>query len=422
MSSINSLARQSLINQNIQFNRMQKKQLRKEELKQEEIEQHELEQNQEDSIFEKALFEHQDNLSLVQKGTEESVAKPNTIFIPTISKRLSSYVSSEDVELLSEFFLDDTEFMGKLNTFCSKLLTSVGGSEINLLEEFLQKYNDSPALIYLALSYVLDELEKQKRKLEFKQQLEEIKQQYEQQEAGYLLEFFDLLKSDKLKKQTTTVKLEQITKLNNGQVQADNLKSAIEFVHANFDGGFANIVSIYMNVKANQLKELNKNLDSVESSSKLFELVKFEKYLILINSIHKEYNQFYDNCTKENRKDLSPSEIREALLGLTTFCEYNYVSQVNIDKLLKTFNLANPALKQNLTGQQYLRFFHDLGGFLRGLPLAMFQYNDGNLHKLLAGIKKLQLDYSLNIARTDSLKDSKIIRPRKEKTSITRYI
>ncbi len=428
MTVINNRNRQEIIHQN-QLKLQQRRHLRQEEFFRKEILRHHGVENLHDDevIYDSILMGH-DGLDgeADENGLESAnfLQQSSSIFTPDLAAKLNSSINPSEILLLVEYYSEDSDLIRELDSICDSLTESEDGVEIKLLEDFLAKYVDSPQLVYLALFYILEELAKRKRKEEFRKQLSGMKKQFEAEESTYLLEFFDLLKCEKVKDKISALQLEQIAKLNSAQIQLTNLKDALEFVHKNLNNDFSNIVSLYMSIKMGQLKKITEGIANSEDSSKLFELVQVEKYLMVINSLCVNCNDFINklqNFIYEGKTQLNV-DLYSSLQGIMAFCESTYVSQVIVDKFIKSLHLADFATSKSLASQQYLRFLYEFAGLLRCLPLVLFQYNDSHSQKIIGGIQKLHQDFSSSIPSGASSKRNGLLGAKRAKPSLTRYV
>jgi len=300
----------------------------------------------------------------------------------------SRYIDLDELDQIWDNYVDDTELKDDCEELSNKLQESSDGEEVELINTMISKRQLNTAQMYLLLNQLLADLNAKKRKQRFSKQLEEVISQYEQQESSYLFEFFSLANNPNTQKLLSKHNLDQLAKLNSSKSNINSVKRTIEFVANTFDNKFDGIVSLYMKLRAKQLKELSKSILSPEEKAQIFELVRLEKYLIVVNSVFLNQQRFWQKLIKAKvvANKEQPANPSQALLATTTLCESNLVIESTINKLLTQWQLSCD------NTNSFVGFLKGLVNFMHTLPLALFNDNPKHIEKVVTNIKSLLVD------------------------------
>lgn len=305
----------------------------------------------------------------------------------------SRYLSTDELEILLDHYEFSEDDKNDIKKLIEQVIDATEGSELSLLNSMLQKTKLNKAQLYLALNYVMEELRRRRAKKRFLQQLKRWSLVYENQESGYLAEFFALAKNKALvNKISDKCNLDALANLNSGGVINGGIKQTIQLVAELFDNNYASMVSLFMKLRAQQLILLATDTVNPETKAKLHELLSLEKNLIILHSTYLQHSDFKTNLHKlikdnpEKSNSWLESKQNSILTATVSFCETNFVSDLAIDRLLRDWGLADAIKSSNNS------FLYDLILFVHKLPLALFKDNAVNIQKITDGIRGVMRD------------------------------
>lgn len=148
------------------------------------------------------------------EANEALLLADEEVFKQTFASR---YLSTDELEILLDNYEFSEDDKSDIKKFIEQAINSTEGSELALLNSMLQKTQLNKAQLYLALNYVMEELRRRRAKKRFLQQLKRWSLVYENQESGYLAEFFALAKNKALvNKISNKCNLDALANLNSG--------------------------------------------------------------------------------------------------------------------------------------------------------------------------------------------------------------
>jgi hypothetical protein len=368
--------------------------------------QKEVDDNQLEQLVDASLFENQDSIEFDKHATA-SKEFDNYVSVTASNVEISEaelmaeqnrfkdiftskYIPPEQIELLLEHYELSKENKHEVSNLIDQMVDAPEGAELALLNNMLQKTQMNKAQLYLVLNFIMERLRRRKVKEKFLKQLEKWAMLYENQESGYLSEFFALANNKELlNKINEKFNVDAMANLNSGGVSISGIKQTIQLVAELFDNKFTNMVSMFMKLRANQLELVTHAARNPETKAKLHEMLSLEKNLIVVHSTylqHAEFKKFLAKLIKNN-PDKCESWLQDKqntiLTATLNFCETNFISDLTVDKLLREWQLSD-VLKSSSAN-----FLYDLILFVHKLPVALFKDNAANIQKITEGVRNI---------------------------------
>lgn len=313
------------------------------------------------------------------KFTDNLQINPNEI-IKDVYK--SKFLNEEEFNSLLEIFEDHETIKDKFDELCDSLENTNENEETQVLNQFFMKNKLNKAQIYLALQYLFNKLQRKNLKKSLQKKLGKWLSQFEVQESGYLFEFFSINNCEISNKFSTT-QLDTIANLNSGNVNINDLKELATTINNVLSGSFDNMVSIFIKLRAHQLKQL-KNMN-FEDKARFVETYKLEKNLIILNSTHNKLKLLKEKLSL-NKLEIKSGNLN-TVMAILNFIESNFVSEISINNLVNSWQIK-------IDNQSFL-FLNYLISLINKLPVALFNNNQNNIKKLndnLRTILKIRSD------------------------------
>jgi len=303
----------------------------------------------------------------------------------------STYIDTEEVEVLFDFIDKEYDLKNKTEAFLNEgLLTVSEESGGAFLDEFIKSNGLGLAEIYVVLNYLFEEVNKrEKHKKKLLALLKKLIQKMEQQNSGFLSEFFSLLEHPLVKNEPKIAK--GMAKLSDGNVNPSSLNEVVKFVTHYLDNDFTNLVSKCMRLRAHVLTRLNtklaKHSGNFELDNELALYINFENNLITLNSIYYRLNRFKTNVERSAVWQIAmDNNYAELIKAILAFVDLPLVSEMSFKTLMrglgvqKTFN--------NLVG-----FKNELIRFLGGMPIEIYKGVEAaqkeQRKRIIDGLRKL---------------------------------
>lgn len=303
------------------------------------------------------------------------------------------YLIAEDLEFLFNIIEDNSVKKRQINELIDRIELSAEGGEFEEITKFLSRSSNNIGETYLMICYILEVLRQRRAKKKLQQRLQELIKKYESENSEYLLVWSNL--SNFFNKDQASVKFfDGLAKLSSGTLSVNNLKQVLYFIRDTFDGDFTNLISTYMKVRASQIKLLTHN-DKLqfEERNKFIELIRTEKYLLVVNSMYQRskifINELLNNefAVKENYHDL--------LWQILTLTESSYISELSIN------NLSKSIIVGDISDSQYIGLLKRLVNLLRKMPNEIYQGGNKDVQKkIFEGIHNILINKNKQLTNT----------------------
>lgn len=313
------------------------------------------------------------------KNATQQASKMNEIIKNAGAQYL---LSSEDIDAVIDSFGDGKTKKDQFKSLAEKIADAPEGSEEDLLDSAVKSVCSSKAEIYLLLLYVLEYIKSRESKKKLLERFEQIKEEFEKQENGYLFEFFSIQKMTEniTQSNVNTAKfINQMAEVSSGSVSLENLKQTLDFVRGLFGDDFHKMVSLFMKIRTLQLQKINKQFLAQEEKSELSNLLRQENLIIILNTL---YNQSKKSVEKLKKVEPLQEKYGEFISQLITTIDSMFISPDSIAMIGKTLGIK-PENKQllNTLLSELLRIYI-------AAPLVIFN-NQANRIKLLDTLRSI---------------------------------
>lgn len=213
-------------------------------------------------------------------------------------------LNPDAMQLLSKYYDDSNIDDDTIDVLGKQLIDCIDGQELVLLNAFFDSTPLTTVQQYFTLTNVYHQLKSVNSKPEFTKNLEEYTRQFEDQNSGYLFDFFALTKNPKITENLSKEGIEALAMIVSADEQLiiapEDLKTTVEVIDQISGGDFSHIVSIYMQARVHQLKLLQSIGDKNTQHAKLHEILIFCRNLTYINSL----NHFQEEFISKNFLEL----------------------------------------------------------------------------------------------------------------------
>ncbi len=355
-----------------------------------------------------SYFSHQDEMSSEQltkdmKMIDNPAENLNNIYQKIVATSQDTeeinfklqYLVAEDLEFLFNIVEDSTIKKKGLNDLVDKIESSTDDIEFEEVIKFLSSNSNNVGQTYLMICYILELLRQRRNKKRLQRQLQELIKKYESENSEYLLIWSSL--TNFFKKDQASVKFfDGLAKISSGNLSVNNLKQVLYFIRDTFDGDFTNLISTYMKVRANQIKILTHN-DKLqfEDRNKLVELIRTERYLLVINTMYQRSKVFIKELI--DNKFLVKENYHDLLWQILTLAESSFISELSINNLSKSITIGD------INDFQYISFLKRFVNLLRKMPHEIYQGgNTDTQKKIFEGIYNILISKNKHLNTTNS--------------------
>lgn len=294
------------------------------------------------------------------------------------------YLAGEEVEQLLSELDPKNEKKAKFEELSNKLESAQEGTEDSLIDSYARTACSSKADIYLMLCYISESLSARKARQRLLDRLKQIIDAFERQESGYLFEFFSMqnMPGATGKSPVNATFMDKMANLASGHVQIDSLKQTFQFVCQILpEGELFKMVSLFMKVRAKQLKKMQSAYLSREDKEEMIKLLKEERNLIMLNSL-------YNNCKRMVSKLKKTTEVQEKYVDLLnhiiSVLETSLVSGDGIQNMGRGIGIKPGA---NDAQGTFIRYFATI---IEKAPIQLFQ-SDAARVKVIEALNKLKI-------------------------------
>lgn len=292
------------------------------------------------------------------------------------------YLAGEEVEQLLSELDPKGEKKAKFEELTNKLSGAQEGTEDSLIDSYARNACSNKADIYMMLCYVSEGLSARKARERLLQRLKQIIDAFERQESGYLFEFFSMqnMPGATGKSPVNATFMDKMANLSSGHIQIDSLKQTFQFVCQILpEGELSKMVSLFMKVRAKQLKKMQSANLSREDKEEMLKLLKEERNLIMLNSL-------YSNCKRMVSKLKKTTEVQEKYVDLLnhiiSVLETSLVSGDGIQNLGRAIGVK--------VGEAQGLFIRYLATIIEKAPIQLFQ-SDAARVKVLEALSRLKI-------------------------------
>ena len=292
---------------------------------------------------------------------------------------IKQYLVKEELDELFDLFEDKELYKKSIESLINEISSCADGMELVILEKFTNTNLANKALIYIALSYILDMLSQTKLKEKFQKKLRSLLSQYESQESNFLFSFFALSNDKKLNQNGKLNNLTKLVEISCGETKLNEINNVVDFIDKNLDGKFEHLISTYMKLRARQLFEL-RQINS-ESRHLLIELLQTERYLILVNSLFLKISMLRNNLKHIHLLLTLNNGI--AIKKSIDFLQLNQITELNLMNLIRGWSI------DNYNKNNFISFLNNLRKFIIELPNELFVNQQKGKKKISEDIKFL---------------------------------
>ncbi len=347
------------------------------------------EEDHEDALLFKRVLEQKAQIELKQQQqTQTSNVVSTNRYLDELGE--AKYIESEDLDQLFEFFEMDKFSFDSIDP----LIDKVGNMEDGLVEQelagFFNANQFTKAQIYMMLNYIYNELtKKHKNRKALLAMIFGLLKQFENQESGYLFEFFSILGNSQLKEVNTKL-INGMASINSGSIAIVSIKQMLSFIRETLNGEFENLVSSCIKHRLHILKRVAIKDATFEQKTELAEYLRFEKTLIAVHSIYLKAHDL--------RKD-SAEQIKyidnnfNFVSAVANFAEIANITEMAINTLCKQIVVIQDMSKINHV------FIKRLAYFYSKLPMLIYNNLDERREKLMAGLR----DFSEQMRKRESV-------------------
>jgi hypothetical protein len=234
--------------------------------------------------------------SLVGKSLPTKKSMPNARRHPLSASALQAkfnarLLDSNELEVLCSYY-EDSAIDDEFESLSKKIEDCDEGQELSILNGVFEVKEISNAQKYYLLMFLHQKLKQNPEKENFSKTLQSYILQFEEQNSGYLFEFFSLIDNDKVTKQFSPDAIDALASINSAELNINDLRTCINVIEQISGNDFSHIISLYMQSRVHQLRALKAYTGSHDDKSKLYELLSFERNLVQIHSLYLIQNDF----------------------------------------------------------------------------------------------------------------------------------
>ena len=224
-------------------------------------------------------------MAKVQAG-KTTLNSPQNLSASSIAAKFNSrLLNEEEVHLLISYY-EDSDINNESESLLDNLESCPEGQELSLLNDFFGGRELSTSQKYMLLLTLHSQLLKRNKKEHFTKQLKAFIYQFEQQNSGFLFEFFALIGNKQVTAKFSPDAVDALATINSAEININDLRTTIGVIEQISGEDFSNIVPLYMQSRIHQLKALQEYKGSFDDKSKLYELMAFERNLLQIHALY----------------------------------------------------------------------------------------------------------------------------------------
>lgn len=320
-------------------------------------------------------------------GGDDASFDPNLL-----NNVFTAYLEDAEVDTIFEYVDKENKLTReKSENLLDSLLSMDEDVADSELSGFVKGNKLSMAETYILLGFLYEEISKRdQKKKRLLKLLRDLLKKVGQQNSAYLFEFFSLANHPQVKNNPKLANGLANLAAGTGEANIATVREAISFIKESLENDFANIVSKCMRLRVHILSRLTQSQNSFENKQEVANFMKFEKNLIVVNTMNVRVNSLKDGIAATHVWDVTFSDDHASILeAIISFAESTMVTELGIKNLIRGFGIS-----KNM--DELVGFRNKIIQFFSSMPVEIFNGQDSHRQKLIHGLRN-----SFNFTRND---------------------